>query len=243
MINDPSRPKRHFHDELDGLQERLMTMAHKAEAMVEMAVVAVEEKDRAVARVVRERDREVDTLEIQIDEQVTELLALHQPMASDLRQVISALRVANDLERVGDHAVNVARAARRLAKSPALPEILEVTEMAVIARRMLADSLNCYVSRDVALAFQVCETDDKVDALRHSLFRILLTHMLEDPSKITGALELLRISQSIERIADLATNIAEDVVYMVEGQSMKHGRMGTPPDYDLDRESASSEGD
>ncbi|HKK93961.1 MAG TPA: phosphate signaling complex protein PhoU [Longimicrobiales bacterium] len=237
MMSDPQRPQRHFHDELDRLQERLMTMAHKAEAMVEMAVTAVENKDRSIARIVRERDEEVDDLEVEIDEQVTGLLALHQPMASDLRQVISALKVANDLERVGDHAVNVARAAKRLSKAPPLPEIVEVGEMAVIARRMLADALNCYVARDPELAVHVCETDDKVDALRHSLYRILLTHMLEDPSKISGALELLRISQSIERIADLATNVAEDVVYMVEGQSMKHGRVGTPPDYDLDRES------
>lgn len=229
-----TRRQRHFHDELDTLQERLMTMAQKAEDMVELAVGAVAAKDRSVAAVVRERDREVDSLEIAIDEQVTELLALHQPMASDLRQVISALKVSNDLERVGDHAVNVARAARRLTKAPALPEIREVGEMAVIARRMLADALGCYMRRDTELARQVCVTDDKVDALRHSLYRILLTHMLEDPSKISGALELLRISQSIERIADLATNIAEDVVYMVEGQSMKHGRLGTPPDYDKD---------
>ena len=242
MVNEPTPRRRHFHGELDRLQERLMTMAHKAEAMVELAVTAVERKDRSAASGIRKRDEEVDTLEIEIDEHVTELLALHQPMASDLRQVISALKVANDLERVGDHAVNVARAAKRLAKSPALPEILEVGEMGVIARRMLADSLNCYVSRDTELALEVCATDDKVDALRHSLYRILLTYMLEDPSKISGALELLRISQSIERIADLATNIAEDVVYMVEGQSVKHGRMGTPPDHDLERD-ADAEGD
>ncbi len=237
MMGGPMRSQRHFHGELDRLQERLMTMAHKAEAMVESAVAAVEGKDRSVAKRMRERDEEVDTLEIEIDEHVTELLALHQPMASDLRQVISALKVANDLERVGDHAVNVARAAKRLAKAPALPDLIEVGEMALIARRMLADSLNSYVSRDTELALHVCETDDKVDALRHSLYRILLTHMLEDPSMISGALELLRISQSIERIADLATNIAEDVVYMVEGQSVKHGRVGTPPDHDLERDS------
>jgi len=237
MMNDPKRPRRRFHDELDQLQERLMTMAHRAEAMVEMAIEAVAEKDSGASKVVRRHDEDVDTLEIEIDERVTELLALHQPMASDLRKVISALKVANDLERVGDHAVNIARAAKRLSRAPALPTIIEVSEMGVIARRMLADSLNCYVSRDTELAIHVCQTDDKVDALRHSLYRILLTHMMEDPSKISGALELLRISQSIERIADLATNVAEDVVFMVEGQSMKHGRVDTPPDYDLDRES------
>lgn len=242
MMSDPTRPQRHFHDELDRLQERLMTMAHTAESMVEAAIAAVENKDRSVAKVMRKRDEDVDTLEIEIDEHVTELLALHQPMASDLRKVISALKVANDLERVGDHAVNMARAAKRLSKAPALPEILEVGEMAVIARRMLHDALNCYVSRDTDLAFHVCETDDKVDALRQSLYRILLTHMFEDASMISGALELLRISQSIERIADLATNIAEDVVFMVEGQSMKHGRVGTPPDYDPEQD-GDTEGD
>lgn len=233
-MNIESNRPRHFHAELDRLQARLMTMAGKAEELVGMAVGAVLNKDKSVAKVVRKRDGEIDDLEIGIEEQVTELLALHQPMASDLRQIVSALKMSNDLERVGDHAVNIARAARRMSKAPPLPETREVAEMAVIARGMLSDALAAYVGRDPSLARQVCETDDKVDDLRSSLFRILLTFMLEEPRMISGALELLRISQSLERVADLATNIAEDVVYMVEGQSMKHGRVGSPADYDPD---------
>ncbi|MDT8368906.1 MAG: phosphate signaling complex protein PhoU [Longimicrobiales bacterium] len=234
---------RHFHQELDTLQERLMEMAGMAEELVGVAFQAVVEKDRSVAKYARAKDEEIDDLEVAIEEQVTELLALHQPVATDLRQVISALKMSNDIERVGDHAVNIARAAKRLAKAPPLPETRELGEMAVIARAMLSDALAAYIARDPATARVVCVTDDKVDNLRRSLFRILLTYMLEEPRMISGALELLRISQSLERVADLATNISEDVVYLVEGRSMKHGRLESPADYDSTDEADDDEGD
>jgi phosphate transport system protein len=155
-----------------------------------------------------------------------ELLALHQPMAGDLRRIISTNKAANDLERVGDHAVNMAKAARRLADTHPLPELRELREMVEITREMLADSLAAYVSRNAGMAREVCATDDKVDNLRRSLFRILFTHMLEDPKRIGGALELLLVSQNLERVADLCTNIAEDVVFLVEGRTIKHGAEG-----------------
>jgi phosphate transport system protein len=151
-----------------------------------------------------------------------ELLALQQPMARDLRQVVATLKVANDLERVGDHAVNIAKAVRRLSEAPAFPAIPEVLEMAEISRGMLGDALAAFVSRNPVNARAVCKRDEKVDNLRRGLFRILLTHMLEEPRRITPALELLLISQNLERIADLSTNIAEDVVFLVEGQTIKH---------------------
>ncbi len=232
MTQEAQDRRRHFHQELDLLQERLMTMAGMAEALVGEAFQAVEQKDRKAAKGIREKDRAIDDLEMEIEEQVTELLALHQPVATDLRQVISALKMSNDLERVGDHAVNIARAAKRLSKAPPIPETHELAEMAVIARAMLSDALAAYIARDVGTARVVCLTDDRVDDLRKSLFRIVLTYMLEEPRMISGALEVLRISQSLERVADLATNIAEDVVFLVQGKSGKHGRMESLADHD-----------
>ena len=164
-----------------------------------------------------------DELEIEVEEQVMELLALHQPMASDLRRIITANKLSNDLERMGDHALNIAKATKRMASAPPVPEMRELPEMIAITREMVSDALAAYVSRNVGTALLVCVTDDKVDELRRSMFRILVTHMLEDPKRLSGALELQLISQNLERIADLATNLAEDVVFLVEGRTIKHG--------------------
>ncbi len=222
-MNMEQKSRRHFHDQLDTLQQRLMEMAGIVERTVGRAAQAVLERDPTAAAAVIEEDGRVDDLEVEIDARVIELLALHQPMASDLRQIVAANKTANDLERVGDHAVNMAKAARRLADTHPLPELRELREMVEITREMLADSLAAYVSRNSGTARMVCVTDDKVDNLRRSLFRILVTHMLEDPKRIGGALELLLVSQNLERVADLSTNIAEDVVFLVEGRTIKHG--------------------
>jgi phosphate transport system protein len=220
------KSRRHFHDQLDTLQQRLMEMAGIVERLVGRAAQAVLDRDPSVATSVIEEDGRVDDLEVEIDARVMELLALHQPMAGDLRQIVAANKTANDLERVGDHAVNMAKAARRMADTSPLPELRELREMVEITREMLADSLAAYVSRNSGTARMVCVTDDKVDNLRRSLFRILVTHMLEDPKRIGGALELLLVSQNLERVADLSTNIAEDVVFLVEGRTIKHGAEG-----------------
>jgi phosphate transport system protein len=225
-MNMEHQARRHFHDELDTLQQRLMEMAGIVERTVGRACQAVLDRDPTAAAAVLEEDGRVDDLEVEIDARVIELLALHQPMASDLRQIIAAHKTSNDLERVGDHAVNMAKAARRLAETHPLPELRELWEMVEITREMLADALASYVSRNAGTARLVCVTDDKVDNLRRSLFRILVTHMLEDPKRIGGALELLLVSQNLERVADLCTNIAEDVVFLVEGRTIKHGAEG-----------------
>lgn len=222
-MNTPQRPRRAFHDELDSLQGRLLEMAGIVEELVARAVDAVVRRDPSVASAVAPEDDRVDELEIEIDEAVMELLALHQPMATDLRRLITILKVSNDLERVGDHAVNIAKAARRLSETNPLPELRELSEMSDITREMLSDALAAYVTRNAGTARMVCMTDDKVDDLRRSMFRILVTHMLEDPKRLGGALELLLVSQNLERIADLSTNISEDVVFMVEGRTIKHG--------------------
>lgn len=222
MLPEQQRRRRHFHDELDGLQDKLLEMAGIVEELVRVSVHALERRDPKPSEWVKAEDDRVDQLEIEIDERAMELLALQQPMARDLRQVVATLKVANDLERVGDHAVNIAKAVRRLAAAPAFPSIPEIPEMASIARAMLGDALAAFVSRNTSSARMVCLRDEKVDNLRASLFRILLTHMLEEPRRITPALEFLLISQNLERIADLSTNIAEDVVFLVEGRTIKH---------------------
>ena len=209
-----------------------MQMAGLVEQALLEAINAVKTRDPSGSEGVRRRDQRVDELEIEIDERVMELLALQQPMASDLRQVITTNKVSNDLERIGDHAVNIARAVARLEGTHPLPEIRELEEMMEVTREMVADALAAYVSRNPGTARMVCITDDKVDDLRRSMFRILVTHMLEDPKRISGALELLLISQNLERIADLATNISEDVVFLVEGRTIKHGHQLPDDDHD-----------
>lgn len=230
MQEQQARPRRHFHDELDELQNRLMEMAGLVEEIVRVATTGFLEKDPGVASRIEAEDDRVDELEIMIDEQALELLALQQPMAKDLRLVMSTLKASNDLERVGDHGVNIAKAARRLSGMSAIPEIPEIEEMVRTARGMLADALAAFVSRNPGTARMVCLRDDKVDNLRRSLFRILVTHMLEDARRISPALELLLVSQNLERIADLSTNIAEDVVFLVEGRTIKHHAEALTPD-------------
>jgi phosphate transport system protein len=228
-MSDERAPRRRFHDELEVLQERLMEMAGLVEQVIGEAAQAVLDRDESVAEQVGATDYRVDELEMEIDERVVELLALQQPMATDLRQIITSNKISNDLERMADHAVNISKAARRLADTPPLPEIRELAEMISIVQSMVADALAAYVSRSAGKARIVCITDDKVDDLRRSMFRILVTHMLEDPKRLSGALELLLVSQNLERIGDLATNIAEDVVFLVEGRTIKHGvEMGGP---------------
>ena len=222
-MSDERAPRRRFHDELEVLQERLMEMAGLVEQVIGEASQAVLTRDPSVAEKVGMADYRVDELEMEIDERVIELLALQQPMASDLRQIVTSNKISNDLERMADHAVNISKAARRLADTPPLPEIRELSEMIDIVRGMVADSLASYVSRSAGKARMVCITDDKVDDLRRSMFRILVTHMLEDPKRLSGALELLLVSQNLERIGDLATNVSEDVVFLVEGRTIKHG--------------------
>ncbi|HZD06398.1 MAG TPA: phosphate signaling complex protein PhoU [Longimicrobiales bacterium] len=220
MISEGRR--RHFHDELDTLQARLLEMAGIVEGIVRVAMEGLADRDGSVVAAVIQDDDRVDELEIEIDERALELLALQQPMARDLRQIVSTLKVSNDLERVGDHGVNIAKAARRLSELAAMPAVPEIEEMAHIARGMLADALAAFVTRNSGTARMVCVRDDRVDNLRRSLYRILLTHMLEEPRRISPALELLLVSQNLERIADLSTNIAEDVVFLVEGRTIKH---------------------
>ena len=213
---------RHFHDELSELKVKLLTMSGEAQAALAGAVDALLSRDAAAARDVIAGDHRIDMMESEVEDMVTRLLATQQPMARDLRLLTAAMKIANDLERVGDHAVNIAQSAERLlAARPITPEP-EIVEMARQARQMLSDALESFVRGDAQAARVVCARDDSVDDLHRSLFRILLTHMMEDPHIIGAGMELSLVSRNLERVADLATNIAEDVVFLVEGKSIKH---------------------
>jgi phosphate transport system protein len=222
----PTTGARHLQDELAALRLRLLEMSSAVEHLLGMAIEAFEARDAEKAQAVIRGDREVDALELELDDACIHLLALQQPVASDLRFITMAMRIANDLERIGDHAVNVAEAVAHLERHPAAGRFRELEEMARITRQMLAEALDSFIRRDAAAAREVCRRDDEVDALQDSLIRILLTHMMEDPRRIGSALTLILTSRNLERVADLATNIAEDVVYLVEGRAIKHGGIG-----------------
>ena len=218
---------RHFHDQLSSLKEQLLGMSGKAEERTQLAVEALLERDREKANLVIAGDVDLNKLEVEVEQAAVELLALQQPMARDLRFIIGAIKVSNDLERVGDHAVNIAECAIRLMDQPkAKITIPEIEDMARRARKMLGDSLDAFIRADGALGRKVCREDDVVDSLHDSVFRVLLTHMMADPKTITPALELLLVGRNLERIADIATNIGEDAVYLAEGKQIKHHQEG-----------------
>jgi phosphate transport system protein len=213
---------KHFGERLEDLRESLHRMSHDIEELLAEAVSIVGKADVADAtgRVV-EGDRAIDAIEVEIEETAIELFALHQPMASDLRVLVTILKINNDLERIGDHAVNIAEAAERLAALPKkVPIPPELQEMERIARQMLSDALDAFVHENAAEASAVRERDDTVDALQESLFRVMLTHMTEH--NISGCLQVILIGRNLERVADLATNIGEDVIYMVRGTTVRH---------------------
>jgi phosphate transport system protein len=213
---------RHFHDELNELKVRLLTMSGEAETALRLAVEALLERDLEKAQQVIVGDKIINDMEVEVEDACIDLLALQQPMARDLRMLVAAIKISNDLERVGDHAVNLAESAERLARGRPIAPEPEIVEMARLARDMLADALEAFVRGDAAAGREVCLRDDKVDALNRSVFRILLTHMMEDPASIGTGLELFLVSRNLERVADLATNVAEEVVFLVEGKSIKH---------------------
>ena len=218
----PDTPFRHFHDQLAALKRRLLHMSERAEALIDLAIEALLTHDAGKADAVIGGDHEIDAMELEIEEQAIQLLALQQPMARDLRMLTSALKIANDLERVGDHAVNIAQSTERLLQARPIAPEPEIIEMARLAREMLSDALEAFIRGDAAGGREVCRRDDKVDALHRSVFRILLTHMMEDAHTIGAGMELFLVSRNLERVADLATNIGEDVVFLVEGRSIKH---------------------
>ena len=213
---------RHFQEELEQLKARLLEMGGLAEEQVRLAVKGLVQGDRALIARVLTSDHPVNALHIEIDSRCFTLLALHQPMAVDLRSIVAGVKINTDLERVGDLAINIAEAALRYANHPPVKRLIDIPNMASIAQSMLRDALDAFVRRDTALAQQVLNADDELDALKTQIFRELLTYMLQDPATIEPALDLILISRHLERIGDHATNIAEDVIFMVSARDVRH---------------------
>jgi phosphate transport system protein len=215
--------QRHFQEELDELKSCLVGMAGLAEEQVRTALRALLERNVKLAEQVDETDNRIDELEVQVDNMAIRLLALQQPMARDLRFITMAMKISSEIERVGDHAVNIAEAVKYMIQAPPFPILPEIEEMVRLSTDMLTDSLDAFVRADARAAREIIQRDDRVDELHENNFRILLTHMMEDPRKITAGMDLLLISGNLERIADLATNVCEEVIFLVEGATVKHG--------------------
>lgn len=213
---------RHFDQELAEVRELLLRMAALAEEQLRSALSAVKRRDAAAADQTVQRDREIDLLELDIEDRAIHLLARRQPMAGDLRSLVATIKISNDLERVGDHAVNIAECARRLASDQPVPLVPELDRMANVATRMLKDAIDAFIDGNVELARDVCRRDDEVDQLNDSVFRIMLTVMAENTKAITSALQMMLVSRNLERVADLATNLGEDVIYIVAARTIKH---------------------
>jgi phosphate transport system protein len=216
------RTPRHFQEELEALQTRLLEMGGLAEERAQAAVQGLVSRDAALIDRVLRGDEPLNALHIDIDSRCFRLLALHQPMAVDLRSIVAAVKINTDLERVGDLAVNIAEAAKRYIVHAPVKKLVDIPRMGEIAQRMLRDALDAFVRRDVALAHHVLNEDDSLDALKTQVFRELLTYMLQAPAIVEPALDLILISRHLERIGDHATNIAEDVIFMVSARDVRH---------------------
>ncbi|HXV18561.1 MAG TPA: phosphate signaling complex protein PhoU [Candidatus Omnitrophota bacterium] len=214
--------ERHFDEELALLKEKLLHMADISQQMIGLAIRCLKEREETLARNVFELEEKVNHLEIEIEDEALRLLALRQPAARDLRFLTAALKISNDVERIGDQACNISETALYLLKEPSLKPLIDIPHMANLAQWMVRSSLDAFVNHDAGIARQVCEEDDKVDRINDQIFRELLTYMMEDPKSITRAVDLILVSRNLERVADHATNIAEEVIFIEEGKNIKH---------------------
>ena len=213
---------RHFQDELDALKDRLLAMGGLAEERVRESVRGLMERDHTVLDAVLSGDEPINDLHMEIDDRCFKLLALHQPMAADLRVIVAAVKINTDLERVGDLAVNIGEAGKRYLHHPPVKPLIDIPRMGDLAQKMLRDSLDAFVRRDMALAEAVLAADDTLDALKTQIFRELLTYMLQTPGTIEPSLDLILISRHLERIGDHATNVAEDVIFILSAKDVRH---------------------
>ena len=214
--------ERHFEQELEELKGRLLWMGSLAERAVHQSVQAILESNEMLTQKVIKEEAAINELQLEIDERVMQLLALHQLMAVDLRFVLAATRINADLERIGDQAVNIAQAAQRILRHARVKPYIDLPRMTELAEGMVRDSLDSLVRKDVELAKAVLTRDDQVDQLRDQIFRELLTYMMENSSFVFSAFDLILVAKNLERVADHATNLAEDVIYMVAGRDVRH---------------------
>ncbi len=213
---------RYFDEELNNLKQRLLNMCSFVEKMIEEAIEALKKRETSFIDKVFEKEEKVNLSQIEIDSKALELIALRQPAASDLRFIISVIKMNSDLERMADLAVNIAERAKELLKEPPLKPLIDLPRMATLTQNMLKNAIQSLLEKNSNLARKVCESDDEVDNLNEQIFRELITYMLSDPKNINRAIKLILIGRYLERIADLATNIAEDVYYILEGKDIRH---------------------
>ncbi len=213
----------HLQREIERLKKQLLSLCALVEDQVQLAVRALLERDPEMARGVEQRDTEIDHREVEVEEELLKTLALHQPVASDLRLIVAALKINNDLERIGDLAVNIARKAATFATQPPMDIPFDLAGMWEKTQLMLRDSLDALVNLNPGLANDVCARDSEVDQMKREIRHKAESMMARDPSKVASLLLLLAVSRNLERIADHATNIAEDVIYMAEGRIIRHG--------------------
>lgn len=213
---------RQFEEDLEVLKQTLLKMAAKSEAMIDDSIQALVQRDSAIAHDILDQEEDVNQLQLEIDDRCFKLLALRQPMAHDLRFIIAAMKISSDLERIADQAVNIWENTKELLGHPELKPLIDIPRMADIAKGMVRDSLDAFVESDAAKAREIVLRDDEVDALKDQVFREVLTYMISDPKTIQVGLQLILVARHLERIADHATNIAEDVVYLVEAKDIRH---------------------
>ena len=214
--------QRQFEEELDEIRKTILSMAGLVEKGLDDVTTALANQDIGLAEAVIAMDEEIDQREVEIDRLATEFIARHQPTATDLRFVIVAIKLGPELERIADNAVNIAERVLHMSKYPQIKPLVDLPRMISLAHAMVNDAIGAYIARDAQTARDVILRDDEVDALYLQIFRVLLTYMMEDPSKISRCLDLILVARYVERIADQATNISEEVVYLVEAKPIRH---------------------
>lgn len=215
---------RRFHDQLQDLLQQVVVMGSLAESMIQTAIRVLVERNESLSAEVFEKEHQVNSLQVEVDDRAVRLTALQQPVASDARFLFMASRIGGELERIADQAVNVSQNAHFVLEAPPLKPLVDLPVMAEVAQGMVRDSLTAMINRDVALANRVLEQEEKVDAFRDQIFRTLLTYMMADPGTIQRALSLILIARNLERVGDHATNIAEEVIYWIQGRDIRHAK-------------------
>ncbi len=216
--------QRHFDEQIQDLLEKLVRMGRTAESMIQMALRTLIERDESLAAEVSRREEEVNELQMEIDDRAVTLTALQQPVGGDVRFLFMASRIASELERIGDQAVNICQNTHHVLQAPPLKPLVDLPRMGEIAELMVRNSIKALVAKNCELADQVLNDEKEVDAFRDQIFRVLLTYMMADPGTIERALGLILISRNLERVGDHATNIAEEIIYLVEGREVRHRR-------------------
>jgi len=211
-----------FEEDLSSLKQQLLKMAAKAETMIHLSMQALVQRDKSLAAELPELEEDVNKLQLEVDDRCFKLLALRQPMAHDLRFIVAAGKISSDLERIGDLTINIFENTRVLLEFPELKPLIDIPKMADLSRQMVRDSLDAFVEEDANKARATVMRDDEVDSLKNQVFREVLTYMISDPQTIQVGMQLILVSRHLERIADHATNIAEDVVYLVEAKDIRH---------------------